>query len=276
MFEKTSEKLIKNSVSLSHIKTLIKHGFVLFYLCKLLINFGSFVIVFQSKKVDVIVAFMHWGMTTKQPIKSQKATAKFLRKIGVHIIVGCHTHTLQGHTFYGKYLTAYSLGNLVFGPMKTNYWVNMIIKFQASSLSYYHCHNRCHQHHHYCYHHHHYHHHCCNQHYYRYYHHHHYRYHRHYHHHHHIIIIIIVIIVIIIIITIILSSSPSYYHHHYRYHRHYHHHYHHHHHHHHIIIIIIIVIIIIIISSSLSLSSSLSSSLSYYHHHYNRDSFIHC
>ena len=261
LFEKTSEKLIKNSVSLSHIKTLIKHGFVLFYLCKLLINFGSFVIVFQSKKVDVIVAFMHWGMTTKQPIKSQKATAKFLRKIGVHIIVGCHTHTLQGHTFYGKYLTAYSLGNLVFGPMKTNYWVNMIIKFQASSLSYYHCHNRCHQHHYYYYHHHHYHHHCCNQHYYRYYHHHHYRYHRHYHHHHHIIIIIIVIIVIIIIITIILSSSlsslsslssssssssssPSYYH---------HHHYRYHHHHHIIIIIIIIVIIIItiILSSSL-------------------------
>lgn len=71
---------------------------------------------------------MHWGIVwAKQPMKSQIATASFLRNAGVHIIVGCHSHTLQGHSFDKNSVIAYSLGNFVFGPVNTNHWVNMIL-----------------------------------------------------------------------------------------------------------------------------------------------------
>lgn len=69
-------------------------------------------------EVDVVVVLMHWGIEfTFNPNSEQKEVAKYLNNLGVDIIVGSHSHSMQpveviekdGH----KTLVYYSLGNFV-------------------------------------------------------------------------------------------------------------------------------------------------------------------
>ncbi len=73
---------------------------------------------------DIVIVSCHWGVegdTEPQPF--QKKYAKYLADLGVDMIIGTHTHTLQpvewiegkdGH----KTLVAYSLGNFVSGMLE--------------------------------------------------------------------------------------------------------------------------------------------------------------
>lgn len=65
-------------------------------------------------KVDLLMVAMHWGEEyVHYPVTEQKNIATYLSGLGVDIIIGCHSHTVQPITFVGKTLVIYSLGNFV-------------------------------------------------------------------------------------------------------------------------------------------------------------------
>lgn len=70
-----------------------------------------------DKKVDVVIVLMHWGNEfTYKTNNEQKTIAKFLNELGVDIIVGSHSHSIQPIEIIGeenKTLVYYSLGNFV-------------------------------------------------------------------------------------------------------------------------------------------------------------------
>lgn len=68
--------------------------------------------------VDVLVVFMHWGKEfTYTPDASQKTLANMLNSLGVDLIVGTHSHSIQPIerivSDTHETLTYYSLGNFV-------------------------------------------------------------------------------------------------------------------------------------------------------------------
>ncbi|KAK3754757.1 hypothetical protein QZH41_008161 [Actinostola sp. cb2023] len=72
-------------------------------------------------KVDIIIVIMHWGVEyVTTPTKRQQEQAAHLQSIGVHVVIGGHPHVLEGHSFSGKSLVSFSLGNLLFGPKYKN------------------------------------------------------------------------------------------------------------------------------------------------------------
>ena len=70
-----------------------------------------------KKDTDIIIVMMHWGKEfTNTPNDEQKSMAKFLNSLGVDIIVGSHSHSIQPIEIIGnekKTLVYYSLGNFV-------------------------------------------------------------------------------------------------------------------------------------------------------------------
>ncbi|CAH3127210.1 unnamed protein product, partial [Pocillopora meandrina] len=69
----------------------------------------------KKAKVDIIVAFMHYGEElTLGPVSSQKHINKHLMSLGVDMIIGAHPHVLQDHCLRDNKLIAYSLGNFLF------------------------------------------------------------------------------------------------------------------------------------------------------------------
>ncbi len=66
-------------------------------------------------KVDVLIVLMHWGIEfTHQENWEQQELAKFLNSLGVDIIVGSHSHSMEPIKWVGnehKTLVFYSLGN---------------------------------------------------------------------------------------------------------------------------------------------------------------------
>ena len=67
-------------------------------------------------KADIVVALPHWGTeysTVLEPV--QKETAREYIDAGADVIIGAHTHCLQGFEYYAGVPIVYSLGN---------YWFN--------------------------------------------------------------------------------------------------------------------------------------------------------
>lgn len=68
-----------------------------------------------KKKADVVVVLMHWGREfTYEETDEQKSLAEFLNSLGVHVIVGSHSHSIEPIKWIGeenKTLVFYSLGN---------------------------------------------------------------------------------------------------------------------------------------------------------------------
>ena len=68
-------------------------------------------------EVDVVVAIVHWGIEfTHTPNNEQKEMAEFLNNLGVDIILGSHSHSIEPIEWIGdthKTLVYYSLGNFV-------------------------------------------------------------------------------------------------------------------------------------------------------------------
>jgi poly-gamma-glutamate synthesis protein (capsule biosynthesis protein) len=57
---------------------------------------------------------MHWGTEfTFVPNNEQKELAKYLSDLGVNIVVGSHSHSIQPIEMIGNTLVYYSLGNFV-------------------------------------------------------------------------------------------------------------------------------------------------------------------
>ncbi|EDO29397.1 predicted protein, partial [Nematostella vectensis] len=68
-------------------------------------------------KVDVIIVAMHWGAEgSLKPNSNQTKINSYLLSLGVQLVIGSHPHVLQPHQMTGNTLTAFSLGNFLFGP----------------------------------------------------------------------------------------------------------------------------------------------------------------
>lgn len=75
---------------------------------------------------DYRVAYVHWGTEfINYPYNDQKSFAHWLVDSGIDIIIGLHSHVLQGFEVYKNKYIFYSLGNFVFNMpwYKTKYSV---------------------------------------------------------------------------------------------------------------------------------------------------------
>ena len=74
----------------------------------------------DRNRADCIIAFMHWGNEyQRHPDTTQRATADFLRRHGVDIIIGSHPHVIQSAECDRRNgVTIYSLGNFVSNQRK--------------------------------------------------------------------------------------------------------------------------------------------------------------
>lgn len=71
-------------------------------------------VAYLKKNSDVVIALMHWGTEfTFSPNNEQKELAKYLSELGVNIVVGSHSHSIQPIEMVGNTLVYYSLGNFV-------------------------------------------------------------------------------------------------------------------------------------------------------------------
>lgn len=65
-------------------------------------------------KVDLLIVSMHWGNEYElQPSSRQKEIASYLASLGVDIIIGHHTHSVQPIEYIDGTLVIYSLGNFI-------------------------------------------------------------------------------------------------------------------------------------------------------------------
>ncbi len=68
-----------------------------------------------KKEVDFLILYIHWGNEfINYPYVDQKQFARWLIDIGVDLVVGMHSHVLQGYEIYKDKYIFYSLGNFVF------------------------------------------------------------------------------------------------------------------------------------------------------------------
>lgn len=65
-------------------------------------------------EVDLLIVSMHWGQEYKlEPNAKQREMAEYLASLGVDIIIGHHTHSVQPIEYIGNTLVFYSLGNFI-------------------------------------------------------------------------------------------------------------------------------------------------------------------
>lgn len=82
---------------------------------------------------DVLIVSLHWGeeyMTYPSP--QQVVFARRLIDQGVHLILGHHTHVLQGVEKYKKGVIVYSLGNFIFDMWQRPTRQSMMLKVTLS------------------------------------------------------------------------------------------------------------------------------------------------
>lgn len=99
---------------------------------KIPLNSNVVVNVYEKEKIlqdiyrhkehsDILVLLFHWGMENSfYPEPWQVRDAKGFVEAGANIIIGHHTHTLQGFQRINKAIVFYSLGNFCFSPLLVN------------------------------------------------------------------------------------------------------------------------------------------------------------
>jgi poly-gamma-glutamate capsule biosynthesis protein CapA/YwtB (metallophosphatase superfamily) len=89
----------------------------------------------EARKVaDVVIAMPHWGPEdTSTPNWSQRNLARQLAEAGADIVVGNHTHVVQGNQEIGGTPVFYGLGNFVFDQDLEDHQqgVILLIKFEG-------------------------------------------------------------------------------------------------------------------------------------------------
>ncbi len=85
------------------------------------LNASKYVSVLEEtkKNCDYVIAFVHWGTEGKANYESdQKALAEKFVNAGADVIIGGHTHCLQGISYIDDVPIIYSLGNFWFSLSK--------------------------------------------------------------------------------------------------------------------------------------------------------------
>lgn len=68
-----------------------------------------------KEKADFVIAYVHWGIEkTTNLTGGQKSMGKAFVDAGADVVIGMHSHCMQGLEYYKGKLIAYSLGNFVF------------------------------------------------------------------------------------------------------------------------------------------------------------------
>ena len=68
-----------------------------------------------KERADIVVNYMHWGIeNTTNLTDGQKRMGKAFVDAGADIVLGMHSHCMQGCEYYKGKLIAYSLGNFTF------------------------------------------------------------------------------------------------------------------------------------------------------------------
>ena len=68
-----------------------------------------------KEKADYVIAYVHWGIeSTTNLTAGQKSMGKAFVDAGADVVVGMHSHCMQGLEYYKGKLIIYSLGNFVF------------------------------------------------------------------------------------------------------------------------------------------------------------------
>jgi hypothetical protein len=71
-----------------------------------------------KKRVDYVLAFMHWGMEdVNYPVPENVKTAHEIIDLGADVIIGSHPHVYQGYEIFKNKCIQYSLGNCIFGDI---------------------------------------------------------------------------------------------------------------------------------------------------------------
>ncbi len=68
-----------------------------------------------KEKADFVIAYVHWGLEkTTSLTGGQKSMGKAFVDAGADVVVGMHSHCMQGVEYYNDKLICYSLGNFTF------------------------------------------------------------------------------------------------------------------------------------------------------------------
>ena len=67
-----------------------------------------------KEKADFVIAYVHWGYETTMITADQKSKGKAFIDAGADVVVGMHSHCMQGLEYYKGKLIVYSLGNFTF------------------------------------------------------------------------------------------------------------------------------------------------------------------
>ncbi len=68
-----------------------------------------------KEKADFVIAYVHWGLEKTTNLTSgQKSMGKAFVDAGADVVVGMHSHCMQGVEYYNGKLICYSLGNFTF------------------------------------------------------------------------------------------------------------------------------------------------------------------
>lgn len=90
-------------------------------------------VIALKKKVDIPVVSLHWGYEhIKRPSPGQIDTGRKIIDAGAKLIIGHHSHCLQGMEYYKDGVILYSLGNFVFDMWQKKARESMIFKCSLS------------------------------------------------------------------------------------------------------------------------------------------------
>lgn len=89
----------------------------------------------KAQKVDYLICSIHWGNEfINYPYCDQMDFAQWLVDIGVDIVVGMHSHTLQGYEIYHGKPIFYSLGNFLFDMSTSDQCHSSVVHIDLSGV----------------------------------------------------------------------------------------------------------------------------------------------
>jgi poly-gamma-glutamate synthesis protein (capsule biosynthesis protein) len=84
-------------------------------------------------KVDLLLVSMHWGTEyALKPNESQKEIATHLASLGVDIVIGHHTHSVQPIEYIDGTLVIYSLGNFISSQLYDDNLVGLMTSLKVT------------------------------------------------------------------------------------------------------------------------------------------------
>ncbi len=89
-----------------------------------------------EEKYDIVVMYVHWGNDSQKDILASQVTLGHgYIDAGADIVVGNHTHVLQGMEFYNGKLICYGMSNFLFGSYHSDTMVMTLSVAEDNSIT---------------------------------------------------------------------------------------------------------------------------------------------